>query len=420
MTKHINIGIYLSNSANKNRIIKQIFANEFLTNDIDISNMKGVLHSTITINQLIEEELRHDKFVIQTAENISLKSMSSGQQKRALMMHLIEQNPEFIVLDDVYSNIDSATQTYFTELLDQLSKSTLLIQIFFRKRDILPCINRVYTVDENSKIVSNEDINDFKKSSFNIQHQGDGFVLPTEYSKNMLNIQSLIEMNSVSINYGSKKVLNNINWTIQSGEFWQLKGLNGSGKSTILSLITGDNPKAYGQDIVLFGRKKGSGETIWEIKKQIGYFTPSMVEQFTHNDTVENMILSGLVDSVGLYTQPTDMQKDIAKSWARLLGKTYKNKMFQSLSIGQQRMVMVARAMVKHPPLLILDEPTIELDDVNSDLFINMVNAIALERKIAILYVSHREENGLRPDKIFELIPDIEGSTGIVKDCNWE
>jgi molybdate transport system ATP-binding protein len=181
-------------------------------------------------------------------------------------------------------------------------------------------------------------------------------------------------------------------------------------------MISGDNPKAYGQDMILFGRKKGSGETIWDIKRQIGYFTPSMTNQFTRDDSVENMIISGLMDSVGLYIKPSDMQKDMAKAWIDMLGPSFRNKSFQSLSIGQQRMVMVARAMVKHPPLLILDEPTIELDDENSRLFIEMVNAIAAEKQIAIIYVSHRDEEDLLPDKIFELVPSGFGYTGVIRE----
>jgi molybdate transport system ATP-binding protein len=210
-------------------------------------------------------------------------------------------------------------------------------------------------------------------------------------------------------------VLNNVSWSIRKGEFWQLVGPNGSGKSTMITMISGDNPKAYGQDMWLFGRKKGSGETIWDIKKQIGYFTASLTQLFTHDDTVENMIISGLVDSIGLYTVPTDLQKDTARLWVDMLGPSFRKKNFQQLSIGQQRMVMVARAMVKHPPLLILDEPTIELDDENSRLFIEMVNAIAAEKQIAIIYVSHRDEEGLLPEKVFELVPTGHGYTGIIR-----
>lgn len=410
------IGLYLSNTSNKKSIIEKIMANCFLNRIVDLSSMKGVLHSTITINRFVEEELRHDRFLIQNADNSSLGSMSSGQQKKALLMYLIAQKPDYMVLDDVYSNIDKETQQSITVTLGQLAKTTLLIQVFFRKRDILPCIGTVLTIDENNAIVKEENAESFITRLPSTETNINRFNLPNEYDENHPDINPLIQLNSVSVKYFDKKVLDKVNWTIQKGEFWQLTGPNGSGKSTLLSILTGDNPRGYGQDMILFGKKKGTGESIWDIKRQIGYFTPSMILQFTRDDTVENMIISGLMDSVGLYIKPSDLQKDIAKSWLEMLGPSYRNKSFQNLSIGQQRMVMVVRAMVKHPPLLILDEPTIELDDENSRLFIEIVNVIASGKKIAIVYVSHRDEPGLKPDKIFELIPGSEGSKGKVSE----
>jgi len=415
MKKHINIGLYLSNTSNKNYILQQIMANKFLKPYLDLSPLKGALHSSITIDKFIEDELRHDRFLIQTDENSSLASMSSGQQKKALLLYLINQKPQYIVLDDVYSNVDKQTQQFIDNELTQLGESTLLVQLFFRKRDLLPCIDIVYSVNENNEITASQQANLFLASNQSDTINPVQFSLPKMYNGDHTNVDPLVQLNSVSVHYGTKDVLDNVQWTIKSGEFWQLVGPNGAGKSTLISMITGDNPRAYGQDMILFGRKKGSGESIWDIKRQIGYFTPAMIEQFTRVDTVENMIISGLNDSVGLYVNPSDMQKDIAKSWMESLGSAYKNRTFQSLSLGQQRMVMVARAMVKYPPLLILDEPTIELDDENSKLFIEMVNAIAAEKKIAIIYVSHRDEPDLQPDKIFELIRTEHGYTGLVK-----
>jgi len=415
MTSFTNIGLYLSNTSSKNQIIKQIMNNRFLSDYIDLSQLKGSLFSTLTIEKLIDEELRHDRFLVQTAENSSLQSMSSGQQKKALLNWLVAQNPQFLVLDDVYSNIDKETQLAITKSLTELSETTLIIQLFFRKRDLLPCIDVVYSVDGNNRIVSETKASLFRLENDTATLPTHVFSLPANFSDNHVDVDPLIQLNSVSVRYGNKNVLDNVSWTIRKGEFWQLVGSNGSGKSTLITMITGDNPKAYGQDMTLFGRKKGSGETIWDIRRQIGYFTPSMTNQFTRDDSVENMVISGLMDSVGLYVVPSDLQKDMAKAWIEMLGNSFRNKSFQSLSIGQQRMVMVARAMVKHPPLLILDEPTIELDDENSRLFIEMVNAIAAEKKVAIIYVSHRDEENLKPDKIFELISTRLGCTGIVR-----
>jgi molybdate transport system ATP-binding protein len=409
------IGIFLSNNSDKKHIISQIIGNVFLRNYVDLSASKGVLHSTITIERFIKEELYHDRFSIQTDENKGLSTMSSGQQKKALLSHLIAQQPDFIVLDDVFSNIDKAAQASIEPLLEQLGKQMLVIQLFFRKTDVLKCVDKVVWVDASNNISKVQDADDFRTLSTSDTSLKPQFQLPTGYNEQHNDIDPLVQFNDVSVGYGDKKVLKHINWTIKTGEFWQLSGPNGSGKSTILSLITGDNPRGYGKDLILFGRKKGSGETIWDIKRQIGYFTPAMLNEFKHDDSVEHMIISGLNDSVGLYTTPTDLQRHIARDWMKMLGKGYENKSFQHLSIGQQRMVMVARAMVKHPPLLILDEPTIELDDENTSLFIGMVNAIAKEEKMAILYVSHRDEPELKPNYIFELVPGKDGSVGVVK-----
>lgn len=410
-----NIGIYLHNTANKKQIIQQIMTNNLLNKQVDLSEQTGVLFSSITIDRMINDELRHDQILVHTEENESLQTMSSGQQKRALLAYLIAQQPDYIVLDDVYSNVDVATQQYISNTLNKLSEQTLLIQLFFRKRDLLPCIDVVDQLNEKNEIILVQAADEFRKlisPSSEKQHE---FKLPAIYSENHNKLETLVELHSVSVKYGNKQVLSDINWTIRKGEFWQLTGTNGAGKSTLISMITGDNPKAYGQNMILFGRKKGTGETIWDIKRQIGYFTPTMIQQFTRAESVENMIISGLNDSVGLYTVPTDIQKDIAKSWLQMLGPSFQNKNFQQLSLGQQRMVMVARAMVKHPPLLILDEPTIELDDENSRLFIDMVKAIAAEKQMAIMYVSHRAEEDLQPDKVFELIKTENGFTGKVR-----
>ncbi|MCE5331043.1 MAG: ATP-binding cassette domain-containing protein [Bacteroidales bacterium] len=409
-----NIGLYLSNTSDKNLILRKIIENKFLCEHINLSPLQGVLYSSITIDRMIDEELRHDHILIRTNENETLQTMSSGQQKKALLSYLIAQKPQYMVLDDVYSNVDKATQISITRTLSELAETTLLIQLFFRKHDLLPCIEKVLSVNGDNEIIKDEDASSFRSA----QSQDINphlFRLPQGYTENHADTDPLIELRAVSVHYAEKQVLNKVKWTIRKGEFWQLTGPNGAGKSTLISMITGDNPKAYGQDMMLFGRKKGSGESIWDIKRQIGYFTPAMIHQFTRVDTVENMIISGLNDSVGLYIEPSDLQRDIARGWLDMLGDSFRNKTFQNLSLGQQRMVMVARAMVKHPPLLILDEPTIELDDANSRLFIDMVKAFASEKQIAIIYVSHRDEEDLQPDKIFELVKAQNGYTGTVR-----
>jgi molybdate transport system ATP-binding protein len=405
-----HIAIYLSNASDKQELIERIIENDFLSEYLPLKNKRSALFSNITIEKIIDGEYRHDFFPITTDENKSLASMSSGQQRKALLSYLLGQKPDFMILDDVISSIDPLTQAFLIERLTEASQETDIVQLFFRKQDVLPFINKVLTIDTEGCVIKSESSVEF------LQHASSEkippFILPHLFKETPF-IDPLIELKGVSVAYEEKKVLQDIRWIIRPGEFWQLKGPNGSGKSTLLSMIIGDNPKGYGQELYLFGRKKGSGETVWDIKKNIGYFYPKMTELFKHNDTVENMIISGFVDTVGLYDLPSDYHKQIARSWLQVLGSGFQGKRFLELSTGQQRMVLVVRAAVKQPPLLILDEPTAGLDDSNAQLFISLIRAIASEKKTTIIYVSHRDEANLKPEKVFELIPDKDGSIGI-------
>lgn len=408
---HRHLGLYVSNKTDKKRLINDLMVSAAPDNKRD-GKISGALFSDITLAKLIEEEYRHDKVMVCTAENATLSSMSSGQQRRALLNWLIAQKPGFMVLDDVFSNIDRETQGLMLEQLTGLSSQMLMIQILYRRSDLLPFVDRVQSIGEGTEVIRTESAAEFMADA--VADNMLKITLPEGFNALHPDCDPIIELRNVTVSYGDKRVLTDVNWKIGKAEFWQLAGVNGAGKSTLVTMICGDNPKAYGQDMTLFGRKKGSGESIWEIKRQVGYFTPLMIRRFTRNDSVGNMIISGLNDTVGLYVEPTDLQRDLARHWVEMLGPEFRNRNFQQLSAGQQRMVMVARAMIKMPPLLILDEPTTGLDDENNRLFIGMVNALAEQKKMAIIYISHRDEPELKPEKVYQLIPAEKGFTGVV------
>ena len=226
----------------------------------------------------------------------------------------------------------------------------------------------------------------------------------------------LVELKNVNVNYDDRSILKDINWTIKKKEFWHLIGPNGSGKTTLLSMIYGNNIKAYGQDVYLFGNKKGSGESVWEIKQKIGFISPAMLESFKRSYTVEQMIISGFFDSVGLYQSPSTAQIQTAAQWIDVLNlSNQKNTSFLKLSPAVQRLILIARAMIKHPPLLILDEPLINVDDEGTALISALINKIAKESDTSILFVSHRDEPNIHPNFTYELHPSPNGSVGIPK-----
>jgi molybdate transport system ATP-binding protein len=307
-------------------------------------------------------------------------------------------------------HLDQASRIELAKSMEAMASEIKIIQLINRHADLLSFISNNRQINSDDFVLENisHEIHENKIiTQSGIPHPAHAI----EYNQKVL-----IQMNNVSVSYQERPIVKNINWTIQQGEFWQLIGPNGSGKSTLLSLINGDSPKGYGQDLHLFGRKKGSGESVWDIKKNIGYFATNMTSLFTRNHTLEQMILSGFFDSIGLYDLPTTLQKTIADEWLDLIGMLHlKNKMFKRLSVGQQRLAMIVRSVLKHPPLVILDEPVEGLDDENVAMVCQLINLLKQESNMTIVYVSHRIEPNLAPNSVFELIPSEEGSIGIIK-----
>jgi molybdate transport system ATP-binding protein len=411
MSENKHWAIFLSNNTDKKIFIKNILDKKSEGKLSSFNDLNGMLFSDILSNEIIEEEAIRDHFVI---TNRSFRTLSGGEKKKALLQYCLAKDPDFIILDNPFDNLDTASQDELKNVLSELSARMVFIQLINRKEDVLPFIKNAISLENDNSIKFYDNVESYLKIKTDDNFFFHGHIpqsLKTFEQENDI----LISFNNVSVTYDEKPILKNISWQIRSGEFWQLMGPNGSGKTTMLSMITGDNVKGYGQDLTLFGKRKGTGESVWEIKEKIGYFTSSMIELFARNNTLEQMILSGFFDSVGLYTIPSELQIRTANEWLVLIKMHHlKNKIFNRLTLGQQRIALIVRAMIKNPPLLILDEPTAGLDNANIKLVNSLINKIATESKITILYVSHRIEEGLEPRAIYELIPNENGSTGKV------
>ena len=364
------------------------------------------------VERFIEEEELHDQKIISKETEQSLKSMSSGERKKALLRFLERRNPEVLLVINPYDSLDVEAQHILKTKFQDIGKRTTIIQIINRISDALSSAKQFYSLNGNA-LEAYQSLEYLEAASKSGNKPIDKEV-PHPLKPIPCELKKLVEFKNVSVSFNGRPVLSNINWEIKKEEFWQLKGSNGSGKSTLLNLITGDSHKGYGQDLTVFGHKKGSGESVWDLKKTIGYFSPIMVDRFKGYHSLEHMLISGIHDSIGLYIKPSEIEKQKALEWLRFLElEDKKHQYFHELSIGAKRLVMTARAMIKHPPLLILDEPTVGLDDASASFFVDLVNAYAKESKSAVIFVSHRYENGLEPNCIFELVPNNKGSTGI-------
>ena len=304
----MHLSIFTPNHINKKELIKRIQVNQLLDGLVDLSDKKSAFYTSFAIDKIIADEYKHDKIIIQTKNNETFESMSSGQQRLALAQYIFQQSADYIIIDDIKSSVDAETLKVLYTLFEKHRHSHLYIQLFSRKEDILPYISSVIILDETLQIKEQLTVAEFQ--SYDEKPQS---FMPFPISFATADndaVDPLVEMRNVQVEYDGKVILQDINWIVRPGEFWELRGPIGAGKSTLISMIVGDNPKAFGQEIYLFGRKKGTGESVWDIKKKIGYFYPKMMQLFTRNNTVEEMIISGFFDSVGLYEKPTHQQRN--------------------------------------------------------------------------------------------------------------
>jgi molybdate transport system ATP-binding protein len=206
-------------------------------------------------------------------------------------------------------------------------------------------------------------------------------------------VLELVRLRHVMVRYDDTVILRNINWTVRAGESWALLGPNGSGKTTLLSLILGDNPQVYTNDVVVFGQRRGSGESVWEIKKRIGWVSPELHLHFNDAATCFEVVASGFHDTVGLFQPVSARQRAVARRWlAQFQLLEFSPRPLFSISAGLQRMVLLARALVKNPRLLILDEPCQGLDAAHRALFVRAVDALIRAGTVTAIYVTHRPD----------------------------
>jgi len=361
---------------------------------------------TAAILRFIDEELKHDNIEILAEFGQTLTSMSSGERKRTYLKYILHKKPEVLILDHFFDNLDTGAHQLLSNAIAALADNMQIINIYSRHGDEMDFLDK-HLIWHLGQLKEEE--KDLKETTLQFNKE-----LPPAAVGAVDDVpEYLVEFKEVCVAYYGKPILKDISWTIKRGEFWHLCGPNGSGKTTLLTMLSGDNHKAYGQDITIFGRKKGSGETIWDIKKRIGYFTSSMTFQFWRLQSSLEMLVSGFYDSIGMYQTAGDRQLALAKDWLAFMNlERFAEIPFLKLSLGHQRMVMIARAMVKHPPLLILDEPLVDLDENSAQLVIQLINRISHLSNTTMIYVSHRAEPDLVATHIYQLEPHENGSTG--------
>lgn len=355
-------------------------------------------YSTISQDDKVEalKQKIYTLFGIDTMLDKYVVLLSSGELRKLSLAMALLTHPRLLIIDNPFIGLDADTRDQLKDLLALLAQENNLqiVLVLTKTSDIPDFITHVIEVSENV-VGEKQSLKQYLESC----PQTPDHVLDSAIENEIINLpykekeyhsHEIVGMHNVSIRYGERTILKELNWTVNSGERWALSGQNGAGKSTLLSLVCADNPQSYACDISLFGYQRGSGESIWDIKKHIGYVSPEMHRSYYRDINAFKIVASGLNDSVGLYVKPSEEQTSACHMWLRVFGIEDKaNTSFLKLSSGEQRLVLLARAFVKDPELLILDEPLHGLDQYNRRLVKDVINTFCSRRNKTMIMVTH-------------------------------
>ena len=344
--------------------------------------------------------------------------LSSGELRKFLIVRTLLKHPRVLILDNPFIGLDAPSRGVLVEMLQQITKlkCVQVVLLLSNPDDIPEMITHVLPVKQRKclPVYSREEFlkqTDLIADLFPFEGKEDSvrsgaFSLPVGEQKEPSAHLVTFRMEHVSIKYGNRTILKDLDWEVRNGEKWALFGPNGAGKSTLLSLIYADNPQSYANTLYLFDRKRGSGESIWDIKKRIGYVSPEMHLFYMENVPVLNIVSSGFFDSIGLFRKCTERQQQVALAWMRVFGiEELKGRSFLTLSSGEQRLALLTRAFVKDPDLIILDEPLHGLDVSNKKKVAAIIEQFCSRPGKTLIYVTHYlHELPACVDKRFELV----------------
>ena len=334
-----------------------------------------------------------------------LIKLSNGEGKRLRIAAALMKNPVLLLLDSPLTGLDVETRAEFNNIIGEIAASGITV-VMATSPDELPDIIANVAVLKDGGITWRGAKNQFKTHLATLPPATG---IDKNEIKALLNLnvaetyRQIVHMKDVTIKYGNNVILDKINWDVKPGDKWALLGHNGAGKSTLLSLVNGDNPQAYANDIVLFDRQRGSGESIWDIKKKTGFVSPELHQYFPTDNSCLQVIESGYYDTLGLFRPSNPKRADIALRWMKALEiDKYARVLLKNIPASAQRLCLLARALIKNPPLLIFDEPCQGMDAHQVQHFKTLVDTICSLSNVTLIYVTHYQHE--IPDSVDKVL----------------
>lgn len=402
---------------------------------LDMSELSAAFDPGTTARQAIlqgrqappDMEHRCRQYGLEALLETGIRYLSSGEMRKVLLMRGLLQRPQLLILDDPLEGLDRVARPALAQMLqDAMEEGQQVLLLTRRQRDLPRAISHLLLLRDMQIIASGG-----RREVMASREWAELFPPPPPLPQALPPVAAghtvlhpepgpaPIAGYQLTASFQGKTVLRGIDLVIDPNDHTAIRGPNGCGKSTLLNMICGENHKAYGQQLYLYGRLRGSGETLWQVKALFGVVSNQVQAKYVRGWTAQEVVVSGFYHSVGLYRNAGASERNAALAWLQALQLDgLAGQGFSTLSYGQQRLVLVARAMVTRPPILVLDEPCTGLDDYNRDRLLQLVEFIAASSSTQILYVSHlADEIPSCINRVLEFQPHRDGLYRLV-DAN--
>jgi len=344
------------------------------------------------------------------------RKLSTGETRKVLLTRVLTSRPSLLIVDGPFEGLDAQTVPLIEDILQGLSAQLPMLLVINRFDEIPDFVTHVAYLEKGRlKLTAETSDSSSMKLLSRLSHLKTTEVeipdlVPGARPPALEDDQPLVEIRNATVRYTDNLVFENLDWRIEAGQHWQLTGPNGSGKTCLLNLITGDHPQCYNNDIFVCGYQRGHGESIWDVKRHIGYVSSALQWDYRVSISCRNVIISGFHDSIGLYGKVSELERQTAMQWLQVLGlQHYAERPFNQCSHSDQRLLLIARAMVKHPHLLILDEPCFGLDDLSRQLVLALVEKICAGSESTVIYVNHHAQDKIEGIEHYLALGDDRG-----------